>query len=134
MHLTQFSDYSLRLLMYLAERPNESATIGVIAAWYGISKPHLVKVAHHLVKLGYVASTQGKGGGLRLAKPADKISIAALVKQTEPNFHVVECFDKANSTCRVTRTCKLKHVLSDATQAFFKSLEGHTLASIVANT
>ena len=104
MRLTQFSDYSLRLLMYLADRPETSCTIGEIATWYGISKPHLVKVAHNLVKLGYVTSTRGKGGGLRLAVPAGKINIAALVKRTEPDFYVVECFDKATNTCRVTRS------------------------------
>ncbi len=134
MHLTQFSDYSLRLLMYLAERPDKSCTIGEIAEWYGISKPHLVKIAHNLVKLGYVASTQGKGGGLRLGMPAEKVNLATLIKKTEPDFHIVECFDKARNTCRVTRSCKLKHLLSGATLAFFKALEGHTLASVVAKT
>lgn len=133
MRLTQFSDYSLRLLLYLAERAETSCTIGEIAEWYGISKPHLVKVAHNLVKLGYVASTQGKGGGLRLAKAAAQINIAVLVKRTEPDFHVVECFDKERNTCRITQSCKLKHLLHDATRAFFKSLEQHTLESIVSS-
>jgi Rrf2 family nitric oxide-sensitive transcriptional repressor len=132
MRLTQFSDYSLRLLLYLAERADTSCTIGEIAEWYGISRPHLVKVAHNLVKLSYVASTQGKGGGLRLAKSPAQINIAALVKQTEPDFHVVECFDRERNTCRITQSCQLKHVLHDATRAFFKSLEQHTLDSIVS--
>lgn len=132
MQLTKFSDYSLRLLLYLAERPETSSTIGDIAQWYGISKPHLVKVAHNLVKLGYVNSSQGKGGGLRLAKPPEKINIATLVRHTEPDFHVVECFDKARNTCRITQNCKLKHVLHEATRAFFQSLEKHTLASIAS--
>lgn len=132
MRLTQFSDYSLRLLLYLAQHPDETCTIGDIAQWYGVSKPHLVKVAHNLVKLGYVHSTRGKGGGLRLAKPAASIEIAALIKRTEPDFHVVECFDKVRNTCRVTSSCRLKHVLRDATGAFFKSLAGHTLASIAS--
>jgi len=130
--LTQFSDYSLRLLVFLAQRPADTCTIGEIAAWYGISKPHLVKVAHNLVKLGYVQSARGKGGGLRLAKPPGDIGIAALVKETEPDFHTVECFDKQNNTCRITRSCKLKHVLHDATRAFLQSLEKHTLESIAA--
>lgn len=132
MRLTQFSDYSLRLMLYLAQRPDATCTIGEIAAWYGVSKPHLVKVAHNLVKLGYVRSAQGKGGGLRLAKPAGQIEIAALVKHTEPDFHLVECFDKERNTCRVTRSCKLKHVLHGATSAFFASLAGHTLESIAS--
>jgi len=132
MRLTQFSDYSLRLLLYLAERSDKPATIGEIARWYGVSKPHLVKVAHNLVKLGYVHSTQGRGGGLRLAKLPEEINIATLIRHTEPDFHVVECFDQVNNTCRITRSCKLKHVLHDATGAFFKSLEQHTLQSIAS--
>jgi Rrf2 family nitric oxide-sensitive transcriptional repressor len=132
MRLTQFSDFSLRLLVYLAARPDTSCTIGEIAAWYGISKPHLVKVAHNLVKLGYVKSTQGKGGGLRLAKPPGQINIADLVRRTEPDFNTVECFDAKTNTCRITRTCKLKHVLHDATDAFLRVLEGQTLESIAA--
>lgn len=132
MRLTQFSDYSLRLLLYLAERPDASCTIGEIAQWYGVSKAHLVKVAHNLVKLGYVQSIQGKGGGLRLAKPPEKINVAALVRQTEP-LDVVECFDKATNTCRITRSCKLKHVLHGATESFLKALEGHTLKSLVSS-
>jgi Rrf2 family transcriptional regulator, nitric oxide-sensitive transcriptional repressor len=132
MRLTQFSDYSLRLLLYLAERSEKPATIGDIARWYGVSKPHLVKVAHNLVKLGYVHSTQGRGGGLRLARLPEEINIATLIRHTEPDLHVVECFDRVNNTCRITRSCKLKHVLHDATGAFFKSLEQHTLQSIAS--
>jgi len=128
--LTQFSDYSLRLLLYLAEHADTSCTIGEISEWYGISKPHLVKVAHNLSKLGYVQSTQGRGGGLRLAKAPGDINLAALVRRTEPDFHTVECFDRVRNTCRITRTCKLKHVLHDATNAFLNALEGKTLASI----
>jgi len=130
--LTQFSDYSLRLLLYLAEHPERSCTIGEIAKWYGVSKPHLIKVAHNLVKLGYVASTQGRGGGLRLALPPDKISVAALIRRTEPDFHTVECFDREHNTCRITRKCKLKHALHDATQSFLRVLDGYTLASVVS--
>jgi Rrf2 family nitric oxide-sensitive transcriptional repressor len=132
MRLTQFSDYSLRLLLYLAERPETSCTIGEIATWYGVSKPHLVKVAHNLVKLGYVNSTQGKGGGLRLAKPPKDINVAALLKRTEPDFYTVECFDKVRNTCRIVGNCRLKHVLHDATRAFFETLERHTLDSIAS--
>jgi Rrf2 family nitric oxide-sensitive transcriptional repressor len=132
MHLTQFSDYSLRLLLYLAQHPDQSCTTGDIARWYGISRPHLVKVANNLVKLGYVHSTRGKGGGLRLAKAAGDIEIAALVRRTEPDFHIVECFDRERNTCRITRSCKLKHVLHDATGAFFRSLAGETLETIAA--
>lgn len=132
MRLTQFSDYSLRLLLRLAEHPGAPLTIADIAQWYGISKPHLVKVAHKLVKLGYVKATRGRGGGLSLARPPGDIGIAAIIKQTEPDFHVVECFDKQRNTCRITRSCKLKHVLYGATNAFFATLEGQTLESLTS--
>lgn len=130
MRLTQFSDYSLRLLLYLSERGERSATVGEIAEWYGISKAHLVKVAHRLSTLGYIDSIQGKGGGLRLRGPANKITIEAVVRDTEPNFHTVECFDRKNNTCRITNNCKLKHVLHAATDAFLTSLRGYSLADM----
>ena len=130
MQLTQFTDYSLRTLMYLAEHPDKLCTIGEIANWYGISKPHLVKVVHNLAKLDYIKSVQGKGGGIFLNKPASEINIGRIVRDTEPNFHIVECFEKENNTCRITNSCKLKHVLHDATQSFLKILDQHTLESV----
>lgn len=134
MRLTQFSDYSLRVLLYLSQHKDRSITIGEIAEWYGISKAHLVKVAHKLATLGYVASTQGKGGGLRLGKPADEVTVEAIVRQTEPDFHTVECFDKARNACRITMTCRLKHVLHGATEAFLASLGKYSLADIAGST
>jgi Rrf2 family nitric oxide-sensitive transcriptional repressor len=130
MRLTQFSDYSLRLLLFLAEHPEKWCTVREIAEWYGISRDHLVKVAHNLTKLGFVASAQGRSGGLKLAKPATEVTLAAVVRATEPDFHVVECFDPATNTCRIARACRLKHILSDATCAFLRTLEGRTLASV----
>jgi Rrf2 family nitric oxide-sensitive transcriptional repressor len=134
MQLTQFTDYSLRTLMYLAEHPDKLCTIGKIAEWYGISKPHLVKVVHNLAKLGYIKSVQGKGGGISLNKPVSEINIGSIVRDTEPNFHMVECFDKKNNTCKITNNCKLKHVLHDATQSFLGMLDEHTLESVCSNS
>lgn len=130
MRLTQFSDYSLRLLVYLAERPDISCTVREIAEWYGISRHHLIKVAHNLAKLGFVASSKGQGGGLRLAKPATDISLADVVRRTEPDFNIVECFDMTTNTCRIARGCGLKHVLRGAANSFMAHLESHTLASL----
>lgn len=131
MRLSQFSDYSLRLLLYLAERPDAPSAIGDVAAWYGISKDHLVKVAHKLVKLGYVRSVRGRNGGLLLARPAAEIHISEVVKSTESDFNIVECFDAGANTCRITRSCALKHVLHRAREAFFDVLDGQTLESVV---
>jgi Rrf2 family nitric oxide-sensitive transcriptional repressor len=134
MRLSQFSDYSLRLLLYLAERPGAPNAVGDAAAWYGVSKDHLVKVAHNLVKLGYVRSVRGRNGGLQLARPAAEIGIAAVVRDTERDFNIVECFSAATNTCHITRSCALKHVLRRARKAFFDVLEDQTLESIVQPT
>lgn len=133
MQLTQFTDYSLRTLMYLAEHPDKLCTIGEIAQWYGVSKPHLVKVVHNLVKLGYIKSVQGKGGGISLNKPLSNINIGCIVRDTEPNFYMVECFNAQNNTCKITNHCQLKHVLHEATQSFLKILDQHTLESVCSN-
>ena len=130
MRLTQFSDYSLRLLLYLAERPDALCTVGDIAAWYGVSRPHMAKVAHHLTKLGYVDGVQGKSGGLRLAKMPAEMNIGEIIRQMEPDFHVVECFDKERGACRIDGTCQLKHALHAATAAFFEVLDKHSLATV----
>lgn len=132
MRLTQFSDYALRLLLYLAQHSERTATIGEIAAWYGVSKDHLVKVAHRLVTLRVVASIQGKGGGLRLAQPAEDIRLDMLVRATEPDFHTVECFDATRNTCRIARGCALKRVLHEATDAFLGALGRYSLADVAA--
>lgn len=133
MQLTQFTDYSLRTLMYLAEHSDRLCNIGEIAEWHEISKPHLVKVVHNLVKLGYIKSIQGKGGGISLNTPPSEINIGRIVRDTEPNFHMVECFDTENNTCKITNSCNLRHVLHDATQSFLKILDQHTLKSMCAN-
>lgn len=130
MQLTQFTDYALRTLIYLGDRPDRLATISEIAQWHDISKPHLVKVVHHLAKLGYIKSTRGKGGGICLGMSSADINIGKLVRETEPNFHTVECFDKKNNRCRITDYCTLKHALHDATDAFLHVLDQQTLKSI----
>jgi Rrf2 family nitric oxide-sensitive transcriptional repressor len=130
MRLTQFTDYSLRLLLYLAERPDELCTVGDIALWYGVSKPHMAKIAHNLTKLGYVDGVQGKSGGLRLAKFPGDINIGKIIRQMEPDFHIVECFDKDRGDCKIDGACHLKHALHAATQAFFDVLDKHTLKAV----
>lgn len=130
MNLTKFSDYSLRILLYLTERPNQLCRTSEIADWYGISKPHLVKVVHQLAQFGYIRSIQGRNGGICLNKSSSNITIGQIVRQTEPNFHTVECFDDVNNTCRIINTCSLKHVLHSATNAFLTVLDKTTLASL----
>ena len=133
MQLTKFADYSLRVLMYVSERSDRLCTINEIVKWHGISKPHLVKVVHNLVKLGYLKSIQGKGGGICLNKVAQEINIGQLIRMVEANFYIVECFDNQSNSCRIKGDCKLKAILHEALAQFFKILDKYTLGNISFN-
>lgn len=128
MQLTLYTDYALRVLLYLSRTPNELSTIPEISGFYQISKNHLVKVVHSLAQLGYVLTTRGKGGGIKLAKPADEISIGEIVRKMEPNFYLVECFNLETNRCVITQVCRLKGILSQGMEAFFKVLDGYALS------
>lgn len=131
MQLTLYTDYSLRVLLYLAEQPETRATIAEIADFHDISRNHLVKVAHHLAQCGFVLSHRGKNGGLQLARPAKEISVGGVVRQSEPHFHIVECFDQSSNRCRVTKRCALKHILRRAQQEFLATLDSYRLVDLV---
>lgn len=131
MRLTTLSDYSLRVLMYLGARPERLATIQEIADAYGISENHLMKVVHRLAQHGFVETVRGRGGGLRLKGRADAIRLGAVVRAVEEDFCLVECFG-ADGVCRITDVCRLKGVLRLALGAFLETLDGWTLADLVA--
>ena len=132
MHLTVFSDYTLRVLMYLALDRTRLATIPEIAAAYGISENHLMKVAHQLARAGIVESVRGKGGGIRLARAPEEIRLGEIVRASEGNAPIVECLSGDPKACRITSTCRLKGILADAFEALYDSLDEHTLADLVA--
>lgn len=132
MQLTRHTDYSLRILLYLGSI-NTPVTISHIASSFGISKNHLVKVAHRLGKLGFITTTRGRTGGLALALPPDEISLGQVVRAMEPGFVIVECFDTQSNTCAISDVCRLKNVLSEANKAFLEALDNYTLADMLMN-
>lgn len=134
MRMTMYTDFSLRILIYLAIRPTgQKATVPEIAESYGISKNHLMKVAQHLAKLGYIESTRGRGGGLRLLHEPSQINVGKVVRQMEDDFHIVECFDRERNTCPITPVCSLKHALGRALQAYLAVLDEYTLQDLAHN-
>ena len=131
MRLTLHTDYALRLLMYLAVKPDGRATIREVAETYGISRNHLVKVAHELGRAGFVETLRGRGGGLRLAHPAEAIGIGKVVRAMEEDFRLVECFDPQTDRCRIGPSCRLKRLLREALEAYMDVLGSATLADLV---
>jgi Rrf2 family nitric oxide-sensitive transcriptional repressor len=133
MQLTLYTDYSLRVLLYLGLNPRRMATITDIAQSYGISRNHLVKVVHNLATQGFIQTTRGRGGGITLARPPAKINIGDVVRHTEVNFHLVECFDREHNTCPIATACFLKSALYEAQRAFMTVLDRYTLADVLDN-
>ncbi|WP_062065039.1 Rrf2 family transcriptional regulator [Cellvibrio sp. OA-2007] len=130
MHITRYTDYSLRVLMYVALKGEEISTIGEIADSYHISKNHLMKVVQELNAKGYLIAVRGKNGGLRLNGRAEDINIGGLVRDTEQDLALVECFAGAQG-CTITPACHLKSVFAEALEAFFKVLDQYTLADLL---
>lgn len=134
MRLTQWTDYTLRVLMYCAATQGRElpVTISEIAEQHGISRSHLTKVVQELSALGLLETTRGRGGGMRLMRPASEINLGTVVRATETDFDMVECFDEASNLCRIDGRCHLKGVLAQATQSYLAVLDGVTLADLVA--
>ena len=131
MRLTVYTDYALRMLMYLAVKADGLATIGEVAGAYGISKAHLTKVAHQLGLAGYVGTVRGKGGGLRLARPAGEIGLGDVVRRTEPDMALVPCFEPMHAPCAIVPACGLRGALFEAQQAFLAVLDRYSLDDLV---
>jgi Rrf2 family transcriptional regulator, nitric oxide-sensitive transcriptional repressor len=132
MRLTTYSDYALRVLMYLALKSDGLSTIAEIAESYDISEAHLMKVVHQLGVAGFIETTRGRNGGLRLAKPVDAIGLADVINTTEPDMAIVSCFKPVDAPCAIFPSCVLKRALAKARDAFMAVLEGYTLADLVA--
>ena len=129
MRLTQWTDYTLRVLMYCAatQGREQPVTITEVAEGYGISRSHLMKIVQELAAQGLLETTRGRGGGMRLMKPPSEINLGAVVRQTETDFHLVECFDPRVNRCRLSDNCRLKGALGAAINAYLAVLDGVTM-------
>ncbi len=130
MRLTRYTDYSLRVLIYLAAHPEGFGTVQAIADAYDISRHHLMKVVQELGRRGYVDTVRGRGGGLRLRLSPERINIGRVVRDMENDLALVECFGPDNR-CVITPACSLKNLLADAMRAFMAVLDRHTLADLL---
>jgi Rrf2 family nitric oxide-sensitive transcriptional repressor len=133
MKLTSFTDYSLRVLIYLAADTTRRATIAEIATSFDVSVNHLTKVVHFLGKKGWLVTTRGKGGGLGLALAPEAIVVGQVVRATEGPAQPAECFGDTPDHCRIARICRLRGALRQAVDAFYAVLDGFTLADLVHN-
>jgi Rrf2 family transcriptional regulator, nitric oxide-sensitive transcriptional repressor len=133
MQLSLRSDYSLRVLVYLGTHPDRVVTTQEVSIAYGISKHHLVRIIQALAEHGYIQIHAGRSGGITLAREPQHIPLGNVVRDSEPNMRLVECFDRATNTCRIAPCCSLKGMLREALEAFIASLNRHTLADILGH-
>lgn len=131
MRLAEYTDYTLRVLMYCASNPDRLVTIAEIAEAHGVSKNHLMKIVNDLGRQGVLETLRGRGGGLRLVKKPSEIRVGDVVRASETDFRLVECFDADTNTCGLTKTCRMKNLLGSALEAYFRELDSATLADIV---
>ncbi|CAM5281225.1 RrF2 family transcriptional regulator [Eoetvoesiella caeni] len=130
MRLTTLTDYALRLLMHVAQHPERLCTIAEVAQTYDISQPHLMKITHLLGQRGWLETTRGKNGGIRLAMAPEQINLGAVVRDTEHDFELVECFAEGNS-CTLSGQCGLTAIFNGALQDFLRHLDNYTLADVL---
>jgi Rrf2 family nitric oxide-sensitive transcriptional repressor len=132
MQLNYFTDYSLRVLLFAAVRPDSRCLTSDVASAFGISRHHVVKVVNALRHFGYLETTRGREGGFSLAMPPDRIRIGDVVRQTEGTMTLVECFDRDTNTCPLAQACGLKAVLREAFDAFLAVVDRYSLADLIA--
>lgn len=129
MRLTKYSDFALRTLIYMATAERR-CTIDEIAQSYSIPKNHLVKVVNQLATIGFIQSIRGKGGGIELAFEPASINLGEVVRATEQNFDLVECFSSDNQ-CILTKGCELAGIFSLALEQFLAVLDEYTLDDLL---
>ncbi len=132
MHITRYTDYSLRVLIYLAVNKDEHSNISSIATSYGISKNHLMKIVQQLNISGYLLATRGKNGGIKLIRPPHEINIGSLVRKMEKKDKLLECFGE-NNQCVITPSCQLKHIFAEAQESFYSTLDNYCLSDLIGD-
>lgn len=130
MRLTRFTDYSLRVLIYLGLQQDRLVTIRSISDAFGISRNHLMKVVSLLTRMDYLKAQRGPGGGIRLARAPDQINLAEVILDTEEDLAMVECFDESGK-CVITPACRLQHIIAEALDAYMDTFKSHTLADLM---
>lgn len=130
MRLTFHTDYALRMLVYLAVNGERTARVADVAESYGISRNHLLKVALHLGRLGYLTTLRGRTGGIALALDPTEINLGDVVRRMEDDFALVECLRKDGGVCAISPACRLKGVVRRALEAFLSVFDEYTLADI----
>lgn len=131
-HLTVYTDFALRTLIYLALNEDRLCTVEEIAESFNISRSHLTKVAPRLSEHGFIESVRGRSGGLRLSRAPSRICVGDVVRATEDDFRIVECFSTETNTCRIMGVCNLKGMLNEALDAWLAVLDQYTLDDLVA--
>jgi Rrf2 family nitric oxide-sensitive transcriptional repressor len=132
MQLTLFSDYSLRLLMYLGLKPGEVVPVVEVSDAFGVSRHYMLKVMNELVQLGYIETARGRNGGVQLRKRPSDIRLGKLMRQTEPSGGVLECLEDREADCPIVPVCRLRKVLAEAEAEFYKVIDHYTLADLLA--
>ncbi len=131
MRLANYTDYTLRVLMYCALHRERRVTIAELAQSHSLSKNHLMKIVNDLARHGLLETTRGRGGGLRLLVEPSAIGIGAVVRWCESDFRMVECFDETSNTCRLSPACRLKNLFQRALASYLRELDGATLADLI---
>lgn len=131
MQLTLFTDYSLRLLMYLGLKPDEVVPIVEVSDAFGVSRHYMLKVMNELVQLGYIEAVRGRNGGVRLLQRPEDVRLGKLVHQTEPSGGVLECIEDRDADCPIVAACRLRRVLAEAQSEFYRVIDRYTLADLL---
>lgn len=131
MQLTRHTDYALRILMYLGAQNGRKANVAEISEYYSISHNHLAKIVQELTRHGFVTTIRGKYGGIQLGRDTNEISVGDVIRKMEPNFDIVECFDRTNDVCTIDKTCRLRSVFRRSVNNFLRELDGVSLTNIL---